>query len=176
MSYSRSCKVIHLVTSPRLLGQCFAKQHEQHHVPKVRLLAIWFGTNDAAILPSAQHVPLPRFIVNMKGLVHMITQPTSPHYSPNTRIALITPPPVNTYQRGALLAQRDPPINLDRDFEVTRQYAIAVKDVGIDEGVAVVDVWTKIWDAAGQEERELERFLWDGIHLNAEGYQVSALV
>lgn len=86
---------------------------------------------------------------------------------------VVTPPPINTYQRGAELASRDPPVQLDREFEVTRQYAMAARDVGIEEGVAVADVWTRLWEACGKEERALDQYLWDGLHLNAAGYQVS---
>jgi hypothetical protein len=84
----------------------------------------------------------------------------------------MTPPPVNTYQRGADLAARDPPVALDREFEVTKKYAMAVKEVGEEEGLGVVDVWTKVWDKAGREECALSRYLWDGLHLNSAGYEV----
>jgi len=152
--------------------QCFAKQHEQQHVPKVRILTIWFGANDAAIEPSPQHIPLPKFISNLKHLVHMVTSPASPHHSPLTRIILITPPPVNTYQRGDDLGSRDPPQLLDRTFETTRKYAEAVVDVGKQEDIPVIDVWNALYDAAGREERALEQFLQDGLHLNAAGYEI----
>lgn len=61
---------------------------------------------------------------------------------------------------------------MDRDFEVTRQYAEAVKEVGKKEGVPVVDVWTKLYDAVGRDERKLDKFMDDGLHLNAVGYGV----
>ncbi|KZP03830.1 hypothetical protein FIBSPDRAFT_968657 [Athelia psychrophila] len=79
--------------------KCFAKQHEQQHLPKVRILTIWSGTNDAAIPPSAQHVPLAAFAAKLVRMVRIITSPLSAHYSPSTRIVLITPPPVNSYMR-----------------------------------------------------------------------------
>jgi lysophospholipase L1-like esterase len=144
----------------------------------VRLLTIWFGANDAAIPPSAQHVPLPKFVENLKKLIRMITSPQSPRYSPDTRIVLITPPPVNTFQLSAEWASRNPPLTLNRDFEVTREYAMAVRDVGFGEGVGVADVWTRLWENSGKDERRLEEYLRDGLHLNADGYQVplSALV
>jgi lysophospholipase L1-like esterase len=86
---------------------------------------------------------------------------------------LITPPPVNTYQRAADLASRDPPLALDREFNVTRAYAKAVREVGISENVEVVDIWTALWEAAGMDERALRKYLQDGLHLNAAGYDVS---
>lgn len=153
--------------------QCFAKQHEQQHVPKVRILVIWFGANDAAIKPSPQHVPLPQFSSNMSRLIRMVTDPESPWYSAATKVILVTPPPVNTYQRGADLGSRNPPLLLDRLFETTKTYAEAVGEVGNKEGVHVVDIWNALYDAAGGDERALSQFLNDGLHLNAAGYDVS---
>jgi len=106
----------------------------------------------------------------------MITSPDSPHYSPVTRIILVTPPPVNTYQRGANLQSRDPPLLVDRSFKTTRKYAEAVVDVGRQENLPVVDVWNAVYDAAGRNERALDRFLEDGLHLNAAGYDVGYLI
>jgi Lysophospholipase L1 and related esterases len=151
---------------------CFATQHEQQHVPRVRILVVWFGANDACIEPSPQHVPLPRFSTNIKRFVNMVSSPRSPHYSSSTHVILVTPPPVNTHQRGADLASRNPPISLDRLFDVTKAYAEAVKVVADEESVALVDVWAEIWKAAGENEHALSQFLVDGLHLNAEGYGV----
>jgi lysophospholipase L1-like esterase len=53
-------------------------------------------------------------------------------------------------------------------------YAGAVKEAGQQTGVPVADVWTEIWEAAGQDEKSCEKFLYDGLHLNAAGYEVSA--
>lgn len=106
----------------------------------------------------------------------MIKSPTSPYYSPTTRIILITPPPVNTYQRRADLESQVPPRSLDRGFEVTKAYAESVREVARSEDVALVDAWSALWKAAGEDERSLSKFLKDGVHLNAEGYRVSLLV
>ena len=152
--------------------QIFATQHEQQHVPKVRLLVIWFGANDAAVPPKQQHVPLERYKANLSKLIWMVSSPESPRYSADTRVILLTPPPVNTIQWSVRQASKDPPQQLDRDFEVTRTYAEAAKEVGRQEGVAVVDVWTKFWEGAGRVEANLKKYLTDGLHLNQEGYAV----
>lgn len=102
-------------------------------------------------------------------MISLVGKSTSPDRS---RILLISPPPVNTIDRRADLASRDPPLELDRDFEVTRSYAEAVRNVAREEGVAFVDAWTKIWKAAGEQEIGLKEFLKDGLHLNAAGYDV----
>ncbi|KAL1748110.1 SGNH hydrolase-type esterase domain-containing protein [Schizophyllum fasciatum] len=150
----------------------FATKEAQVHTPKVRLLTIWFGANDACIEPSPQHVSLPKFIANLKHLITLVKLPSSTHYSPDTKIILITPPPVNTLQRGADLRARDPPKELDREFGVTATYAQAVRVVGKEEGVPVADVFQAIWSAAGEKEEELAKFLGDGLHLNKAGYEI----
>lgn len=105
-------------------------------------------------------------------MVHTVRSPSSPHHAPWTRVLLLTPPPVNTRQRGAALAARDPPRALDRSFDVTRAYADAVRAVAEKEGVPLVDVWTMLWEGCGKEEAALERYLSDGLHVNEEAYGV----
>lgn len=102
----------------------------------------------------------------------MVRSPASEYYSPKTRILLISPPPVNTHQRGAELASRDPPRKCDRDFELTKLYAEAVVKTAREEGVTVTDVWSVVWEAAGKDEQALSAYLLDGLHLNAKGYEV----
>lgn len=102
----------------------------------------------------------------------MIRSKSSAHYSPATRILLISPPPVNTYQRNAILAARDPPQQPDRKFEITKLYAEAVLEVGAEAGVIVVDAYSSLWDAAGHDEQALRKYLADGLHLNEAGYEV----
>ncbi|KAI0728884.1 SGNH hydrolase-type esterase domain-containing protein [Fomitopsis betulina] len=151
--------------------QSFAKQHEQQHLPKVRLLTIWLGANDAALPPSGQHVPLDRFGTNLAKLVQFVTSSSSPYYAPHTHLLLITPPPLNSYQRRVALQQEvDAEVELDRTFETTAKYAERVREVGKDVGVPVVDVWTRIWDAAGHVEEQLSEYSYDGLHLNGRGY------
>lgn len=102
----------------------------------------------------------------------MVHDEASPYYSPTTRIILISPPPINTHQRLADLQSRNPPIALDRDFQTTRMYAEAVKDVAHAKGVAFIDIWTPLWEGAGMKEHDLTKYLNDGLHLNAAGYKV----
>ncbi|KAI0328125.1 SGNH hydrolase [Cubamyces sp. BRFM 1775] len=155
--------------------QCFATQHEQQHVPKVRILTIWFGANDAALPPSPQHVPLEQYQSNLAKLIRTVRSPDSPRYSPETRIILLTPPPVDP-TRWARTLEETVEVGLrglfQRTFEVTRQYAEAARDVGARESVPVVDVWTGIWEAAGRDMGRLGEYLYDGLHLNEKGYAV----
>lgn len=132
------------------------------------MLTIRFGANDACIKPSPQHVPLERFEANIRKMISLVQS-----RSPDTRILLITAPPVNTHQRKADLESRDPPQALDRLFETSKQYADAVKALGDELGLGVVDAWSSLWDACGQDEAGFAQFSGDGLHLNERGYEVS---
>ncbi|KAJ7582837.1 hypothetical protein C8J56DRAFT_894617 [Mycena floridula] len=153
-----------------VLKQCLST--DPNHRPRIRIFTCWFGANDACIKPSPQHVPLEKFTSNLREIVSLIKSPSSPYHSPLTKILLITPPPVNTLQRGADLQSRTPPMALDRLFDITKAYAEAVKQVADAEKVAVVDIWTILWEAAGKKEEDLSQYLNDGLHLNKEGYQI----
>ena len=59
-----------------------------------------------------------------------------------------------------------------REFWFTKQYAEAVVETALEEEVAVADVWTAIWEAAGKDDRALNAYLLDGVQLNAKGYEV----
>jgi isoamyl acetate esterase len=108
----------------------------------------------------------------MEAMIDTLTSPESDKYSPHTRIILITPPPVNTVKRAKDLEARTPPVALDRNFDVTKQYAEAVVGLAQKRGLAYVDVWTAVWEAAGQVEEQLSQYLPDGLHLNGNGYGV----
>ncbi|KAJ3878812.1 SGNH hydrolase-type esterase domain-containing protein [Lentinula edodes] len=152
--------------------QLVATREQQKDLPTVRLLIIWFGADDSCLVQSPQHVPLRKFASNLKHLVNLVQSPKSDYYSPNTRIILVTSPPVNTYQRRANLEARDPPLLLDRDFESTKTYAETVKGIAQEEAVGIIDIWTKMWDAAGHNEQSLSNFLYDGLHLTGVGFQL----
>ncbi|KAK7014997.1 GDSL Lipase/Acylhydrolase [Favolaschia claudopus] len=153
-----------------VLKQCLAPRDGSELLPKVRLLVVWFGANDAVLETGSQHVPLPKFIENLKYMVNLVHSAESPYYSPTTKILLVTPPPVNTYQRAADLGSREPAMALDREFERTKGYAKGVKEAAAVSKVEVVDVWTAIWKKAGEKEQALSRYLSDGLHLNRDGY------
>ncbi|KZT29894.1 SGNH hydrolase [Neolentinus lepideus HHB14362 ss-1] len=151
--------------------QFFAKSQDQAHLPKVQLLAIWFGANDACFPHEPQHVPLDVFTTNLSKLVNYVKSPDSLYYSPSTRVVLITPPPLYLKQWNEYLAGvgEEPQ---GRSLDSSHRYAEAVKEVGKKEGVPVVDAWTGIWEAAGKVEEALRKYLKDGLHPNANGYAV----
>ncbi|KAJ2354556.1 isoamyl acetate-hydrolyzing esterase [Coemansia erecta] len=122
---------------------------------KVRLLTILFGANDAQFSPLKCHVPLDEYKRNIRDIVQM--------FGADTRILLITPPPVG----DALYEQfSDGPV--DRCRETTMPYAEAVRELAAELGLPCVDLWAAMEaniDTAGG----YDKFLWDGLHLNANG-------
>ncbi|KAF4624298.1 hypothetical protein G7Y89_g13875 [Cudoniella acicularis] len=76
------------------------------------------------------------------------------------------------------------PLNT-RKVADSKAYADVVKEVGAEEGIAVIDVWTKFMELAGWKEGELlpgskeggknailSGLLCDGLHLTSKGYKV----
>jgi isoamyl acetate esterase len=136
-------------------------------------LTIWFGANDACLPGKQQHVPLETYKDNLTKLIHLVRDPESEWHSPETRIILFTAPPVNPSQWLDWLRQTDPDAEYDRDFNLTKQYAEAAKEVGAKENVPVVDTWTLLFKTADNDEKNLPQLLSDGLHLNQKAYKVS---
>ncbi|ODH49861.1 hypothetical protein GX48_03950 [Paracoccidioides brasiliensis] len=155
---------------------------------KVRLMTIFFGANDAVLPPFQQHVPLPLYKISLSQI---LTHPLIQNHHPETRLLLLTPPPINEYQLESAAAaetQSAPapaPAPVIRKAETTKQYAEACRDVGRELGVPVADIWGAFMKEAGWEEGEplagskrapanvrLGELLSDGLHFSPEGYRV----
>ncbi|OXG10085.1 GDSL Lipase/Acylhydrolase family protein [Cryptococcus neoformans Ze90-1] len=162
--------------------QVFAtkKDREQGGIQQVKLITIWLGANDACLPSSPQHVPLDKYKSNVKHIVNLIRDPSSPYHSPETKIVLISPPPIieaawieSRLEKWKSFGCEGPEPEQNRDAKVTKQYAEGCKEVGTELGVPVVDFWTAIVEAAGGEKDEqLAPYFYDGLHLTSEGYAV----
>jgi len=153
----------------------------------IKFLTIWFGANDAntCTFPIDQYVPLDSFKSNLKAI---ITHPAVKVHAPN--IILFTPPPVE--ESIVYEAHKQMNADLGHEGEVVirkavdaKAYAGAVREVGEEMRVAVVDVWGICMKKAGWKEgdevlpgtREVGRnevlagLLYDGLHLNPDGYK-----
>ncbi|GAB1732082.1 hypothetical protein NU195Hw_g8936t1 [Hortaea werneckii] len=166
---------------------------------QIKLFVLFFGANDAR-LPSTgkpeQHVPLESFKSNLRA---MATLPELRAHHPETKILLITPPPVDE----RLCEQDDAGKGISyprRTAETTAMYAQAVRDVGAElvasaggggggGDIAVLDLWDRFMRVAGWVPGEplvgskdveqvdpgkggLEGLLKDGVHLTGEGNRV----
>jgi len=146
----------------------------------VRFLTIWFGANDCnKDLEWNQHVPLARFKKNLLSIIH---HPLVTAHTP--KIILLTPPPVEETVLTEQLRAEDSPEGI-RKAKDAAEYAEAVREVGKEAGVAVLDVWTDFMKAAGWEGGDavlpgsialgkdpvLAGLLYDGLHLSDKGYR-----
>ncbi|KAJ1934139.1 isoamyl acetate-hydrolyzing esterase [Linderina macrospora] len=103
---------------------------------------IFFGANDAALPLSGQHVPLQTYKDNLRLMVDRIQDPLSENYSPNTRILLITPPPIGDKMWEETCRRYHHPV--DRVNAVTKGYADTVTEVALEKNVPVVDLYGAI--------------------------------
>ncbi|KAJ2783569.1 isoamyl acetate-hydrolyzing esterase [Coemansia javaensis] len=145
----------------------------------VQLCILAFGTNDAAAAPSTQHNPIEKYEQEMRQLVAMLRDPESAHYSLETRILIVTPPPVSDSMVKAMAA-KDPDY-IPASHSAAKQYAEVAVRVANQTSVAVVDLNAEIDRlVAGQNTTSdhagkhggYDTYLVDGVHLSATGNNV----
>ncbi|ORZ17646.1 SGNH hydrolase-type esterase domain-containing protein [Absidia repens] len=154
-----------------IFRQLLPKVEDQHkQAARIELMTIFFGANDAAHLPSFQHVPLDRFKTNLATMIKTVKDPTSPYYNPALRLVLITQPPLNESQWKQRCDENGNP--MDRSSEQAQIYAAAVKQIGQEHDTVVVDLWTKVMEMAAENPNGLSDYLFDGLHLNSNGFKV----
>ncbi|CAO3671210.1 unnamed protein product [Rhizopus stolonifer] len=146
------------------------KEDQARQKTKISLMTIFFGANDAALPGSYQHVPIERYISNTKSMIYMLRNPESEFHNPQVRLILITPPPL--YEPLWKKRCEESGGELDRTNENAKAYAEAIKQVGQELDVIVVDLWSRVMDASEKIGQELSYFLSDGLHLNAKGYEI----
>ena len=112
------------------------------------MVVLTLGANDSTNPGEAQHVPLDDYKRNLQHLVRLVKDPKSTYYSPDTKIVMITPPPII----GALQQTRNP--------ANTKQYVEGCLEVGTQENVPVVNLYEAIIEAAGgQSDKQLGVYL-----------------
>ncbi|KAK4983844.1 hypothetical protein LTR50_006971 [Elasticomyces elasticus] len=149
---------------------------------KIRFMTIFFGANDARLpntLGYAQTVPLETY---KQQLIEIATNPAIKTHNPH--MILITPPPIDERLCEATDAAKG--INqVRRTAENTARYAEAVREVGEQLNVPVLDIWKAFMQRAGWSEgqplpgsKDVERnavlteLMHDGLHFNPAGYRV----
>lgn len=160
-------KADHLSRSPQWLPRVGEDR------PRTALLIVWFGANDAVLQGQLQRVPLDAYKRNLKAILDLVKDSASPYHSPTTELMLVTPPPIDPAAWLAELVRKGvDAVEADRTVENTRQYAEACKEVADAEGVPCVDAWTVINAEAERIGGSLEPFMYDGLHLNTDGYKI----
>jgi lysophospholipase L1-like esterase len=166
---------IHLL--PQLLPR---KEQQQERSPKIQFLTICFGANDAVVSSSPQYVPLERYKQNLRKMIDMVHSPSSPTYSPETRIILICPSPVDIPLWTARCESENKV--MDKDKESTERYAKACLELGQEyqskngqqpsqhHQLHVIDAWTLVTEQLGKGPSI--DYLRDGVHLGFKGNKV----
>jgi lysophospholipase L1-like esterase len=140
------------------------------------------GSNDATLPPSAQSLPLEKYIANLNHYVSSLIEPASEYYQPSARIVLITPPPIVQSMRMEMPLPPGIPKadqGKERDLNHSRKFKDACLAIGKEwkaktgGRVQVIDFWKVIVDAAGSEQDDdLRPFFTDGLHLTPPGYRL----
>ncbi|KEF52139.1 uncharacterized protein A1O9_11765 [Exophiala aquamarina CBS 119918] len=154
------------------LVQFFPSHPPSSCSPRIRLLTIFFGANDACLPGSPQHVPLGEYkqslrnILDYEGLKQHDTQPI-----------LIVPAPVDEWQLNGG----------DRNAATTARYADACREVAQEYSLPVLDLWTIFMLNAGWSQGQqgpligsraapknpvLDQLLSDGLHFTPVGYKL----
>jgi len=162
----------------RVFPHCIPKPSSS----KMRAITIWLGANDARLPDTgvpAQTVPLDTYKNNLRTLA---THSSVKEHNP--KIILITPPPVNEY--ALEVHDRAKGINFPRRVaDNTARYADAVREIGKELQLPVVDVWSAFMKEAGWKQGEpligskavpqsdvFLSLMYDGLHLGPAGYAV----
>ncbi|KAJ2712016.1 isoamyl acetate-hydrolyzing esterase [Coemansia spiralis] len=164
---------------PRVMPHYAAtKDDGDDRAPRLQLVVLFFGANDAQHAGLKCHVPLDEFKDNLRAMVDAVRSPTSELYSPDARFLLVTPP---AFGEAQYMAFDDPATGrrteLDRDNAGAKAYAEAVCETASQLQVPCVDLWTAMEAAIAAKQAQgalsdlggYDEFLWDGLHLNANG-------
>ncbi|KAL3479610.1 SGNH hydrolase-type esterase domain-containing protein [Aspergillus californicus] len=140
----------------------------------IKLMIIFFGTNDAILPWSKNHVPIERYKSNMTRMV-LAAQETG------ARVIIIGPGPFDYYP---FVAQMEEWV-CDRTTVSARKYCDAASRLGTELGVPVVPMWDLIMGDLGwtdgdpvpglegvEGENGLERYLSDGLHFRGRAYLI----
>lgn len=137
---------------------------------EIKLMMIFFGTNDAA--NTNQHVPIERY---KKNLDLMINCALSYSIKP-----IIIGPTLHDQERlkNLRIKHKEPTDIPFSSSEATKEYSNAAKEVAVRRGVAFIDLWNAFKEESGLTEdqiyagSDLTRFLDDGIHLALYGNEI----
>lgn len=130
------------------------------------VVTVFFGANDAALLGRSnerQHVPLIEYKENLHRIITHLK-----NCSDSMLVVLITPPPVDENGRSqyARATYGENAVELpERTNETAGTYAKSCIQVAIESGVPVIDLWSKMQETVGWQQK----YLSDGLHLTPEG-------
>ncbi|KAK9233748.1 SGNH hydrolase-type esterase domain-containing protein [Lipomyces kononenkoae] len=145
---------------------------------KIRLMVVFFGTNDSVLPSSSQNVPIKQYKENLKYIVT-----ASERFG--CKVIIVGPGPFNYHQWVKWLEKLPDDIPCDRTTLRAREYCDAAIDVSNELNVPCVPLWYLImadldWKegdpiyglAESPPSTKLEAYLSDGLHFSGKGYMV----
>jgi isoamyl acetate esterase len=133
---------------------------------RIRLLVIFFGTNDSA-QNAHQHVPLERYAENVRFLA-------TEALKRNVPVILVGPALVDEHKTDG-----------DRTIKDNLAYSNAVHKVAEDLGLPFIDLWHAFLESKGlkegdaipgklgdQTDQNLDDLLTDGVHFSGHAYRI----
>ncbi|KAJ8098787.1 SGNH hydrolase-type esterase domain-containing protein [Lipomyces tetrasporus] len=149
---------------------------EQETTPtsKIKLMVVFFGTNDSVVPEAVQHVPILRYKDNLRKIA-------SSAEKAGAKIVIVGPGPYNHHQW--VIGREDRAI--ERTTLRAREYCDAAIEVAKELNVAMVPLWYLIMADLGWKEGDpvyglaelpaknpLTSYLNDGLHYLGKAYRV----
>ncbi|KAK5674115.1 hypothetical protein LTS10_013136 [Elasticomyces elasticus] len=170
-------------------GAALADVYAHPEKTQVKFLLLMFGANDTQI-PNSHGGPDQSVGVEVfqRNLRHMVCDPSVKAHGEDVHIILVTTPPVD--ERKCLKSDQEEYPNLGQTLRRTAAntalYAQAVRDLGEETGVPVLDIHRAMLALAGHDHLSvplpgsmeaatnatLQSFLVDGLHFSGEGYRL----
>ncbi|KAK9476033.1 SGNH hydrolase-type esterase domain-containing protein [Lipomyces japonicus] len=148
---------------------------ETNEHSKVKLLIVFFGTNDYCAPPNPQHVPITRYQDNLRKIIKTA-------HDSNIKTIVIGPGPYNYHQWLKYNSAEESSL---KSTIRARDYCDAAGKVAHETGAAFVPLWDLIMKRSGWKEGDsefglkegsaqnpLSEYLTDGIHFAGPAYQV----
>ncbi|KAK0539579.1 hypothetical protein OC835_001065 [Tilletia horrida] len=128
----------------------------------VRLVTVWFGSNDAAVPGHRQHVPLSRFRENLSAILDTIEA-----RAPAAKILCLTP---------VTLIPETERVGESRQPAITRTYVDAILEVAQarrSSRIVGVDLYSMFEEVASRHLGAMQPLLQeDGLHISDFGYKL----
>ncbi|KAH8702388.1 SGNH hydrolase-type esterase domain-containing protein [Talaromyces proteolyticus] len=149
---------------------------------KIKLIVVFFGTNDSVVPETEDHVPLARYKDNLRKMIGASHQVGS-------RVILVGPAPFNHHQFMDEIEKIRDVVGVDWVCDRTtlraREYCDAAIELGKELNVPTVPLWYLIMAEIGWREgdpidglaespasNELSKYLSDGLHFLGPAYSI----
>ncbi|KAJ1915582.1 isoamyl acetate-hydrolyzing esterase [Mycoemilia scoparia] len=146
--------------------------------PSPRLIIVEFGTNDSIIEGFKGHLPLPKYVENLRAIYDDFMNPKSPYYAPRGKVMFVTPGPLGLrmWNNNRGFDTEDTPVERDNDRVILYGETLKALAKKLDNA-PVADFYSSMSEAIKwlpdvykqTKYKGFEHYFKDGVHLNPEG-------